>query len=138
MLQSAKAGDTAAIQAQFLKAPRTSVDFALMEKAPNVVVVRAAGLSWNDLGSFLALKVVGEATSVDSVTFTAAGAQAFLEDSTGCLVYGEGNRTISLFGATDLVVVAVDDAVLVCPKDRAEDLKSLVEALRSAGRTDLL
>ncbi len=54
------------------------------------------------------------------------------------MVYGEGDRTISLFGATDLVVVAVDDAVLVCPKERAEDLKSLVEALRSAGRQDLL
>ena len=137
MLESTKAGDTAAVQAQFRMAPKTSVDFAVMEKAPRVVVVRAE-LSWNDLGSFLALDAVGETKPADSVAFTAAGAQTFLQDSSGCVVYGEGNRTISLFGATDLVVVAVDDAVLVCPKERAEDLKSLVEALRSAGRQDLL
>ncbi len=137
MLESAKAGDAAGVQAQFRKAPKTSVDFAVMEKAPSVVVVRAE-LSWNDLGSFLALDAVGETKPVDSVAFTTAGAQTFLQDSSGCVVYGEGDRTISLFGATDLVVVAVDDAVLVCPKERAEDLKSLVEALRSAGRQDLL
>ena len=108
-----------------------------MEKAPKVVVLRAE-LSWSDLGSFLALGIVGEASPTDNVTFTAGGADTFLHDSTGCLVYGEGERTISLFGASDLVVVAVNDAVLVCPKDRAEDLKTLVEALRSAGRDDLL
>ncbi|MHC5071379.1 MAG: mannose-1-phosphate guanylyltransferase [Planctomycetota bacterium] len=141
MLECAKAGDTPGVHKQFLKAPKTSVDFAVMERAPRVVVVQAE-LSWSDLGSFLALDGVGEtalADSVaDSVAFTAAGAQTFLHDSAGCVVYGEGKRTISLFGAHDLVVVAVDDAVLVCPKDRAGDLKELVEALRAAGRHDLL
>lgn len=137
MLESIKAGDTAALQTHFRKAPRTSIDFAIMEKAPDVVVVRA-DLSWSDLGSFLALGMVGDTTPTDNVTFTADGAQTFLHDSSGCLVYGEGKRTISLFGTSDLVVVAVNDAVLVCPKDRAEDLKTLVEALRAAGRDDLL
>ena len=72
MLESAKAGDAAGVQAQFRKAPKTSVDFAVMEKAPRVVVVRAE-LSWNDLGSFLALDAVGETKPVDSVAFTTAG-----------------------------------------------------------------
>jgi mannose-1-phosphate guanylyltransferase len=43
-----------------------------------------------------------------------------------------------LFGVEDLVVVAVDDAVLVCPKDKAHDLKALVEHLRASGRQGLL
>jgi len=137
MLESIKASDTAALHEHFRKAPKTSIDFAVMEKAPRVAVVRAE-LNWSDLGSFLALGMVGDAAPTDNVTFTAGGAQTFLHDSKGCLVYGEGKRTISLFGISDLVVVAVDDAVLVCPKDRAEDLKTLVEALRAAGRDDLL
>lgn len=137
MLEATRAGDTAALHAHFRKAPKTSIDFALMEKAPKVVVVRAE-LSWSDLGSFLALDMVGETSPPDNVTFTTGGARAFLHDTTGCVVYGEGGRTISLFGARDLLVVAVDDAILVCPKDRAEELKTLVDALRAAGRDDLL
>jgi mannose-1-phosphate guanylyltransferase len=137
MLESTRAGDTAALHAHFRKAPKTSIDFALMEKARDILLVRA-DLSWSDLGSFLALDMVGETTPGQNVTFTAGGARTFLEDTTGCVVYGEGRRTISLFGAKDLVVVAVDDAVLVCPKDRAEDLKTLIQALRDAGREDLL
>ena len=50
----------------------------------------------------------------------------------------EGERTVALFGVEDLVVVAVGDAVLVCPKDRASDLKQMVNHLRDQGRNDLL
>ena len=66
------------------------------------------------------------------------GARATLLESTGCVVYAEGERTIAMLGTHDLVCVAVDDAILVCPKHRVEDLKSLVQQLRDEGREDLL
>jgi len=59
-------------------------------------------------------------------------------ESADNVVYAEGARTVALFGVEGLVVAAVGDAVLVCPKDRADELKKVVEQLRAEGREDLL
>ena len=66
------------------------------------------------------------------------GADAKSLQATGNIVYAEGKRTVTLFGVDNLVVAAVGDAVLVCPKDKADDLKALVNHLREQGRQDLL
>jgi mannose-1-phosphate guanylyltransferase len=137
MLAAARAGDQAAIQAAFAASPKTSVDYAVMEKADKVAVLRA-DFTWNDLGSFSALEAVGEPDPYGNLALSFGGADAIVHQSENCIVYGEGARTTALFGVSDLVVVQTGDAVLVCPKDRAEDLKELIQAMRHAGRTDLL
>lgn len=121
----------------FEQAPRISIDYAVMEKADKVAVVEAS-LKWDDVGSFAAIEAVGAGDAAKNFSLLTAGASQLVLDSRRNIVYAEGTRTVSLFGVEDLIVVAVDDAVLVCPKHRAADLKALVEHVRSQGRTDLL
>lgn len=121
----------------FKQTPKTSIDYAVMEKAPAVAVVRAT-VRWDDVGSFPALASIGAHDDAHNVALLAAGASQINFQSQGNIVYAEGERTVALFGVQNLVVVAVGDAVLVCPKDKAADLKALVEHVRAQGRTDLL
>lgn len=137
MLAAAQKGEKTALQRAFLKAPKRSIDYAVMEKAAKVAVVRAP-IRWDDVGSFPALGAVAAPDADGNVVVAANGASCLPLQSGGNVVYADGARTVALFGVSDLVVVAVDDAVLVCPKDRAQDLKALVEHVRASGRTDLL
>jgi mannose-1-phosphate guanylyltransferase len=102
------------------------------------VAVLEADVGWSDLGSFPSLVAAAPADPDGNVAVLSDGASLITEDSRNCIVYSEGARSVALFGARDMVVVAVDDAVLVCPRERAEELKTLVEKLRAAGRQDLL
>lgn len=137
MLEAIRAGDEASLAEAFSRTPRTSIDYAVMEKAPHVAVLEAE-LRWDDLGSFLALGSVAPTDAAGNIALLAGGAELIQKGSSNCIVYGEGARTVALFGTSDLVVVAVDDAVLVCPKNRAEELKTLIDHIRSSGREDLL
>ncbi len=121
----------------FKAAPKTSIDFAIMEKAKHIAVVECTA-HWDDIGSFPALARVEPADASGNHYSLHAGGDAVSLDSIGNIVYAEGKRTVALFGVQDLVVVAVDDAVLVCPKDRAEELKLMVKHLKENGRTHLL
>lgn len=121
----------------FRAMPKTSIDFGVMERAPHVAVVRA-DLQWDDIGSFPALTAVGSTDRLGNTALLSRGASQLPLQSHGNVVYAEGQRTVALFGVDDLVVVAVDDVVLVCPKARAADLKLMVEHARASGRTDLL
>ncbi|MDO8348768.1 MAG: mannose-1-phosphate guanylyltransferase [Planctomycetota bacterium] len=137
MIEAIARGNAAACARAFRSAPKTSIDYAVMEKAPRVAVV-AATVRWDDVGSFPAIAAVGTGDAARNFALLTGGASQIALQSRGNIVYAEGRRTVALFGVQDLVVVAVGDAVLVCPKDRAADLKVLVEHLRAQGRTDLL
>jgi mannose-1-phosphate guanylyltransferase len=137
MTQASQRGDTAAVHAAFASCPPRSIDFAVMERAPRVAVVDS-DLRWSDVGSFTTLHAVSTPDREGNVGVLARGTQAVFHDAKDSVVYGEGARTVVLFGVHDLVVVAVDDAVLVCPTERADDLKQVVERLRASGRADLL
>ncbi len=137
-MQSAIAkGDRAALVSAFRAAPKISVDYAVMEKAPRVAVVNAE-LDWSDVGSFVTLDAVAPKDSLGNVTVLADGARAWLQDARNCVAYAEGPRLLAMFGVEDIVAVAVGDAVLVCPKGKADELKAVVERLRAAGWTDVL
>lgn len=137
MLDAARSGDRSSLDQAFRSAPKTSVDYAVMEHAPSVTVLEA-NLDWSDLGSFLALDAVAPADADQNITALHNGARALLRDAHGCTVYGDGKQTVTVLGAQDLVVVCVDDAVLVCPKDRMGALKGLVKDLPDAGFGDLV
>jgi mannose-1-phosphate guanylyltransferase len=121
----------------FAAAPRTSIDYALLEHCRDLTVVEAA-LDWDDVGSLPALAAVGSRDRDGNAAVLPAGASLLPLHSQRNLVYAEGPRTVALFGVEDLVVVAVDDAVLVCSRARANDLKQFVDHARNSGRSDLL
>ncbi len=126
---------TAIIRARYADAPSISIDHGIMEKATGLRVVPGE-FGWNDVGSWAAIPVVRPADARGNVV---VGAQTSVLDADGnIIVADEGAPYVAVLGVSDLVVVATRDAVLVIPKDRAQDVRQLVEAAKKAGRDDLL
>lgn len=117
---------------EYAKLERISVDYALMEKADNILVIRGA-FKWDDVGAWSSL--------ADHFPRDAAGNVAIGEcvplESGGNIVVSEGRLT-ALIGVEDLVVVQAEDATLICHKDRAQDVKQLVRCLAESGRAEYL
>jgi mannose-1-phosphate guanylyltransferase/mannose-6-phosphate isomerase len=114
----------------FAACPADSVDYAVMERTAAGAVVRAA-MGWSDVGSWSALWEVGAKDGARNV----ARGDVELRDASGCYVHANG-RHVSVLGAKDLVVVETDDAVLVAARDRAQEVKEVVENLDRANRSE--
>jgi mannose-1-phosphate guanylyltransferase len=117
--------DDSAIHRIFSALPRISIDFGVMEKTSGLRLVPAQFI-WDDIGNWASL---GRALSPDSMGNIAQGKHIAV-DSKGCVIYAQ-NETVAVFGISDLIVVQAYGKVLVCPKDRATDLKKLVTELSS-------
>lgn len=104
----------------------TPVDIAILEKAGNVRVMPIA-FAWSDVGSWAALPEVQSADEQRNVV--AGGTRLFVHESEGCIVYGKGGEITALIGVKDLVVVRAGKAVLVVPRERAQDVKHIVQRL---------
>jgi len=111
-----------------------SIDYGVMERAASVKVIPAS-FGWSDVGSWSALPEVIDGDREGNVAIASAGLIAI--DSTDSLVYGN-NKLAALVGVDNLIVVDTPDALLVCRKDRAQDVKKVVEALQQAGRGEYL
>jgi mannose-1-phosphate guanylyltransferase len=125
-----------ALEAAWLDLPKISIDFAVLEKHPEVVVVEA-DFAWSDVGSWTALPAIHGA---DADGNCAVGATHLHHQSRGVLAVGtgDGRRVIATVGLEDVVIVDTEDALLVCPKGRVEDVKRLVERLERDGRASIL
>ncbi len=112
-----------------------SVDYAVMEKAGNVVGLPAASdLEWNDVGSWNA---VYELSRRDRDGNASRAAEILARASTGNYVDAE-RKLVALLGVDDLIVVDTKDALLVAARSRAQEVGALVKALEQAKRDDLL
>ncbi len=107
---------------------RISIDFAVMERAPNVLVVEMP-LEWLDVGSWPAL---AEALGPDADGNAIATAHAASMDSHRNILVSEGDHLIAAIGVEDLVVIHSPDATLVCRRDQAQRIKELVAQLGAA------
>ena len=114
-------------EAAFRAAPSVSIDYAVMEKTALAAVV-PADLGWSDVGSWDALW----AASPRDGAGNAGHGPVEMVESENCYVRSEGILT-GVVGLTDTVVVVTEDAVLVMPRDRAQDVKLLVERLKKRG-----
>jgi mannose-1-phosphate guanylyltransferase / mannose-6-phosphate isomerase len=112
----------------FENCPSDSIDYAVMEKTSDAVVV-PLDAGWSDVGSWSALH---EACDPDGHGNVSRG-DVISEDSNGNYLYAE-SRLVATVGLRDHVVVETKDAVLVAPKDRVQDVKKLVTRLKEAGR----
>ena len=113
----------AAARRAFRRLPPVSIDVALMERAERVAVVVAI-FDWSDVGSWAAMPGLWGADTAGN----ARRGDALLIDCRDTVVYG-ATRLVAVVGADDLVVVDSPDAVLVCPRSRAQDVRRVVEAL---------
>jgi len=126
-----------ATAAAFARMPSISIDYGVMEpesRRGGQIAMVPGDFGWSDVGSFAALPEVralderGNAKSGDVV----------LVDSDDCVVLSEGGRLIATVGVSGLCVIDSGDAILVVPKDRAQDVRAVVDALKAAGRADKL
>ncbi|MBF0285248.1 MAG: mannose-1-phosphate guanylyltransferase/mannose-6-phosphate isomerase [Magnetococcales bacterium] len=108
--------------------PSQSIDYGILERADNVAVVTADGLGWSDLGSWEAVWRQG---SKDEAGNLLAG-EVFARECGDSLLMSS-HRFLAAIGVRDLAVVATDDAVLVCPRDRSQEVKQVVDHLKSRG-----
>ncbi len=122
-------GPLVEISATFEAFPNTSIDYGLMEKAENVVVA-AAAFNWDDIGSWDSLPRIRE-TDENNNVLSGNTAVFDLKDS---VIINEGGKDImvSAFGLDNIVVVVTGDSVMVCPKDRVQEVKRSVEIIRDA------
>ena len=108
------------------KLEKISVDFAIMEKAKNVVTV-AATFDWDDVGAWPAIERHFPADTKGNVV---DGVAAFESAANNIVVSKEGDgHLVALVGVEDLIVVRTKDATLVCSKDQAQGIKNLVKQL---------
>jgi mannose-1-phosphate guanylyltransferase len=128
----ASGASPAALPKAYGRLPKQSIDYALMEKSERVAVVPAK-FRWSDVGSWPAVVEFHEADASGNVVI----GDAILMESTNCAIFG-GQRLIAGSGLADLIVVDEPDALLICRKDRAQDVKLIVDKLKELGREDLL
>lgn len=110
-----------------------TVDYGVMEKARDVAVL-PIDIGWSDVGSWASLMDI---LSGDENDNTAVHAEHLQVDSRNVLIYGSG-RMVATIGLENVIVVDTDDVVLVCAKERAEDVKKLVDGLKKDGRKSYL
>ena len=118
--------------------PRISVDHAVMEgaAAAGLVATVPADFGWSDVGDWDGLGVV--ASDGSPVTVLGDPALVMAVDTAGAVVVPGSGRLVTMLGVRDIVVVDTDDAVLVCGRDRAQEVKGIVDALKARGATDLV
>jgi len=116
----------------FARAANESIDYAVMEHTLNAVVVPVS-MGWSDVGAWDALWDITP-KSAENGTVTIGDVVA-VDCKNSYLRVEEG--LLAAFGVEDLIVVSTADAVLVAPKDRAQDLKKLIDRLKSEKREEL-
>jgi mannose-1-phosphate guanylyltransferase len=112
--------------------PSVSIDVGVMERAQDVWVV-PADIGWSDVGSWRAL---GELLDADAHGNVVIGEQRGI-DTAGCFIHSP-SKLVATIGLNDLVVIETNDVLLICPKERDQDVRKLVELLEREGRHDLL
>ena len=115
-------------------AKRETIDVGIMERVRNVATI-PSDFGWSDIGSWAELWELSPRTEDGNVVL--GSGRVLIADSQNNLVFADG-RTVALVGVSDLVVVETADAVFVCPRARAQDVKSIVQQLQSEGSTELL
>lgn len=135
---AAHAGNEAAVLAQVFPAlPSISIDHGVMEKAERIAVV-PGDFGWNDVGSWEATWEMSERDDAGNSLPEGSIAVDAKNNLVRDMSLTAGKKRWALVGVSDLVVVETDDAVLVIPREKAQDVRTVVEALTKRGETERL
>jgi len=114
----------------FESSPSDSIDYALMEKSDNVVVV-PLDAGWNDIGSWSALHDIGKKDANGNVIH----GDVFMQDTTNTYIHANGHM-IATIGVQDLIIVDTPNATLISTKDKSQEVKNIVEQLQRKDREE--
>lgn len=124
-------GDPAAFGHAWDQIQNITIDYGIMERAHRVAVI-PVDIGWSDVGDWDTLAAL--AGNGDNVV----QARHLGLDTSSTLVYSNSDRLIATVGLDNFLVIDTGDALMIAPRDRAQDVKKIVDALKQQGRTDLL
>jgi mannose-1-phosphate guanylyltransferase len=127
-----ESGDEAAAAKLYGRLPNEVIDRSVMEKTDRLLLVPAK-FEWADIGNWAEL---GARVHADPHGNSVEG-EAVLVDTTGSLVFGD-RRLVAAIGLEDMIIVDSEDALLVVPRSRAQDVRKVVDALKRARKTRYL
>ncbi len=105
---------------------KISIDFGIMEKADNILVI-PCDCGWDDVGSW---SVLGTMLPRDSYGNSVRGIHVGI-DTSNCIIIGGDSKLVATLGIEDLIVVQTRDVVMVCKRDRDQEVKELVKLVKS-------
>ena len=114
----------------FLKLPKISIDYAVMENASDVYAIKL-DCKWLDMGSFAALADI--ISSDENNNIVVAGISELLDSKNNIVITEDRDHLIAVIGLKDTVVAHTPDATLVCPVEQTERLKELLENIKAQG-----
>jgi mannose-1-phosphate guanylyltransferase len=120
------------LKEQYPLTPSISIDYGVMEKASKVVVMKAE-FEWNDVGSWEFIRDVNAADEQGNVS---TGEYVSIDASGNTIV--SPDRLVAVLGVDDVVVVDGGDTILVCKRDRVQEVKKIVQTLHERDRNDLV
>jgi len=111
---------------------KVSIDYAITEKIdPKDVLIIKGEFGWKDIGTWDTLHE-NLLTKADERKNLVKGARLNI-DTTGSIIYGKKDKIIATIGVDDMVIIDTEDALLVCPKSRAQDVKKVIQELKDRG-----
>jgi len=122
----------AVLEAEFQKMESESIDYGIMEKADHIYVIPGT-FGWDDVGSWLA---VGRIRSTNEFGNTVHG-NVIIVETKNSIIEGT-DKLIAAVGLKDIIVVDTDDALLICDKGHAGDIKKVLENLRICNRNEYI
>lgn len=132
VMEARRAGDEEEAGRLYRRLPVEVVDRSVLEKTDRLLLV-PANFDWADIGNWAEL---GDRVRADAHGNSVEG-EAVLVDTTGSLVFGD-RRIVAAIGLEDMIIVDTQDALLVCPRSRAQDVRKVVDALKRARKTRYL
>lgn len=111
---------------------KISIDYGIMEKSNDVLVV-SGEFGWNDVGSWDMMNVLHDEDSNGNISV----GDVLNIDTNNTIAYSNG-KLIATVGVDNLIIVQTDDAILVCNRNKAQDVKKVVDALNELNRSELL
>jgi mannose-1-phosphate guanylyltransferase/mannose-6-phosphate isomerase len=114
----------------FESSPSDSIDYALMEKSSNVVVV-PLNAQWNDIGAWPALYDIGTKDSQGNVI----KGDVITQETTNTYINAD-HHMVATIGVDNLIIIDTPDATFIATQDKAQEVKSIVESLRASGRCE--
>lgn len=117
------------ITENYEKAENISIDYAILEKATNTFVL-PVNFDWNDLGTWGALY---DKLDKDSNNNAVVNAKPFLENTTNTIIRTTTQKTVVVDGLTDYIIVDKDDALLIYPKSKEQNIKQIASKIKKNG-----
>lgn len=127
----------ASLEEVYAKAESISIDYAISEKADNLVLI-PGDFGWNDVGDWKVVYDLGKKDLAGNVIVAdQENIKTLTIASQNNLIHVDG-RLVALVGVNDMIVVDTDEILMICPKDRSQDVKKLVERLKEENKKEYL